>query len=83
MPDIETHDRITPAEASVLFLISESYTNKAIAKELFMAIKTVEGHVNQIISKVEIPEGRNKRVWLAIHAHELREKRYLSNKVEV
>ena len=55
------HD-LTMTEIHVLNLISEGYTNKAIANFMFVSEKTVEHHANNMYSKLEIPNDRHKRV---------------------
>ncbi len=46
--------RLTPREAEVLQLIAEGHANKQIAGELFISIKTVEKHRQQLMNKLEI-----------------------------
>jgi DNA-binding NarL/FixJ family response regulator len=48
--------RLTPREAEVLQLIAEGHANKQIASELFISIKTVEKHRQQLMNKLEIHE---------------------------
>ena len=46
--------RLTPRELEVLQLIAEGYANKQIAGELFISIKTVEKHRQQLMHKLDI-----------------------------
>jgi len=46
--------RLTPRESEVLQLIAEGYANKQIAAELFISIKTVEKHRQQLMNKLEL-----------------------------
>ena len=46
--------RLTPRELEVLQLIAEGFANKQIAGELFISIKTVEKHRQQLMHKLEI-----------------------------
>jgi len=46
--------RLTPRELEVLQLIAEGYANKQIAGELFISIKTVEKHRQQLMRKLDI-----------------------------
>lgn len=45
---------LTPAEKRVLRLIAESKTNKQIAEQLFVSIRTVEHHREHICEKLEL-----------------------------
>jgi len=47
-------ERLTPREAEVLKLISLGYTNREIAKELFIAEVTAKVHVRNIIRKLGV-----------------------------
>ena len=46
---------MTPRELEVLRLVAAGKTNKAIAKELFLSEKTVDRHVSNIFTKVNVP----------------------------
>ena len=69
MPSIE--DRLTPAELRVARAVAGGGTNKAVAEELFLSVKTVDYHLQNIYRKLEIRSrtelavmvtGRNKEV---------------------
>jgi len=45
---------LTPREREVLQLIAEGYTNKAIADELTISVKTVEKHRSSLMSKLDV-----------------------------
>ena len=62
-PD-EEFDVLTPRELQVLKLIAEAYTNKEIASELFISVKTVERHRQHILAKL----GMSDRVELTRYA---------------
>jgi DNA-binding NarL/FixJ family response regulator len=47
---------LTPREAEVLQLIAEGFSNKQIAAELAISIKTVEKHRQQVMNKLNIHE---------------------------
>jgi DNA-binding NarL/FixJ family response regulator len=47
---------LTPREAEVLQLIAEGFSNKQIAAELCISIKTVEKHRQQVMNKLNIHE---------------------------
>jgi DNA-binding NarL/FixJ family response regulator len=63
-PDEEQFDVLTPRELQVLKLIAEAYTSKEIAKELFISVKTVERHRQNILDKL----GMSDRVELTRYA---------------
>jgi two-component system response regulator NreC len=51
---ISAADLLTPREREVLHLVSEGYTNSAIAETLSISIKTVEKHRSNLMSKLEV-----------------------------
>ncbi len=63
-PDDEQFDILTPRELQVLKLIAEAHTSKEIAKELYISIKTVERHRQNILDKL----GMSDRVELTRYA---------------
>ena len=60
----EQFDVLTPRELEVLKLIAEAYTSKQIADALFISIKTVERHRQNILDKL----GMRDRVELTRYA---------------
>jgi DNA-binding NarL/FixJ family response regulator len=60
----EHFDVLTPRELQVLKLIAEAHTSKEIAEELFISIKTVERHRQNILDKL----GMRDRVELTRYA---------------
>jgi DNA-binding CsgD family transcriptional regulator len=46
---------LTPRELQVLRLVAAGKTNKAIASELFLSEKTVDRHVSNIFTKLDVP----------------------------
>jgi DNA-binding NarL/FixJ family response regulator/class 3 adenylate cyclase len=57
-------DELTPREREVLGLMAEGRSNQGIADQLVVELKTVEGHVGQIFSKLglEPTTGEHRRV---------------------
>ncbi len=49
-------DLLTDREREVLQLIAEGYTNREVAKALFISVKTVEAHRAHIMQKLNIHE---------------------------
>jgi DNA-binding NarL/FixJ family response regulator len=60
----EQFDVLTPRELEVLKLIAEAHTSKEIADELFISIKTVDRHRQNILDKL----GMRDRVELTRYA---------------
>jgi DNA-binding NarL/FixJ family response regulator len=54
-PERERAHGLTARELEVLRLVAAGKTNKAIAKELFLSEKTVDRHVSNIFTKVNVP----------------------------
>ena len=52
VPD-DLGDLLTPREREVLQLVAEGYTNRAIAEELTISVKTVEKHRANVMSKLD------------------------------
>jgi DNA-binding NarL/FixJ family response regulator len=50
-------EALTPSELRIVRLASEGRTNRAIAHELYVTLKTVEGHLSRAYAKLGI-EGR-------------------------
>ncbi|MEO8188390.1 MAG: LuxR C-terminal-related transcriptional regulator, partial [Burkholderiaceae bacterium] len=46
---------LTPREVQVLRLVSAGKTNKAIAAELSLSEKTVDRHLSNIFTKLDVP----------------------------
>jgi DNA-binding NarL/FixJ family response regulator len=57
-------DELTDRERTVLSLIAEGRSNRAIAKELYLSSRAVERHVQGIFQKLHLPdtEDDNRRV---------------------
>lgn len=57
-------DSLTPREAEVLQLASRGLRNKEIAQELNVSIRTVEGHLSSVLTKL----GVSSRTAAVLHA---------------
>ena len=57
---------LTPREIDVLRLVVQGYTNRQIAEELALSVRTVEGHRGNLTEKL----GMHSRVELARYARE-------------
>ncbi len=66
-------DELTDRERSVLALVAEGRSNRAIAKQLYLSSRAVERHVQAVFQKLGLPdsEDHNRRVLavLALLGH--------------
>ena len=63
-------DELTPREREILGLMAEGRSNQAIADRLGLELKTVEGHVRAIFSKLALePAAEDHRRVLAVLAY--------------
>ncbi len=53
--------QLTSRELEVLSLLSQGYTNSAIAETLYIDVKTVEHHMNSLYSKLNVEHDNNSR----------------------
>lgn len=57
----------TRREMEILELIARGYTNNAIAKSIFIDVKTVHNHINSIYSKIKADaDFQDKHPWVSI-----------------
>ena len=62
-PECPFLKQLTTRELEILSLLSQGYTNSAIANTLFIDIKTVEHHLNSMYSKLKaVPEYNTKHL---------------------
>ena len=63
-------DELTPRECEILGLMAEGRSNQAIADRLSLELKTIEGHVRAIFSKLGLePAAEDHRRVLAVLAY--------------
>jgi DNA-binding NarL/FixJ family response regulator len=65
MQTVPALKRLTPAEMSILKLLSENLTNKEMAEKLFVSIRTVENHRLHMCQKLDI-KGPHKLLQFAL-----------------
>lgn len=69
-PDVK-HDsslaRLSQRERQILRLVGEGLSNKDIAATIHLSIRTVEGHINRLRSKLTV-RGRNDLIRLALRS---------------
>jgi ATP/maltotriose-dependent transcriptional regulator MalT len=58
---------LTPREREVLLLVMRGLSNRAIAQELFISVKTASVHVSNILAKLEVASRTEAAAWG--HAH--------------
>src|SRR4029453_14280962 len=46
--------RLTPRENEVLVLVAKGYTYREIAEKLFVSVRTVQNHVRNILTKLQL-----------------------------
>ncbi|HLJ08557.1 MAG TPA: response regulator transcription factor [Acidimicrobiia bacterium] len=60
-------EALTPREREVLGLLGRGMTNAAIARELFVAEKTVKTHVSSILAKLRLADRTQAALFAARH----------------
>ena len=54
---------LTEREGEVLHLLAEGMTNKAIAQELTLSVRTVEAHLRSVYSKLSVDSRTEAALW--------------------
>ena len=65
--DYTTYDPLTPREQEVLQLAAHGLTNREIAEELVVSPKTVDNHMNHILSKLGVSNRRKATIIALRH----------------
>lgn len=63
LPEFDDDEDFTEGEARIARLVADGLSNKEIAAELHLSVRTVEGHISNILSK----KGWSNRVEIARH----------------
>ena len=58
---------LTPREVQVLRLIAAGKSNKEVADALVLSVKTVERHVGNILTKLDVPSRAAATAWAYEH----------------
>ena len=60
---IRAGDPLTPREREIAKLVSTGITNRAIASQLVLSERTVEGHVRSILAKLQLTNRTEVAAW--------------------
>ena len=60
---IRAGDPLTPREREIAELVSAGITNRAIASQLVLSERTVEGHVRSILAKLQLTNRTELAAW--------------------
>jgi DNA-binding NarL/FixJ family response regulator len=60
---IRAGDPLTPREREIADLVSAGITNRAIATQLVLSARTVEGHVRSILAKLQLANRTELAAW--------------------
>ena len=67
-PGADEPVRLTPREREVAQLISEGLSNRAIAERLVISVRTVDGHVERMLAKLEVRSRTQIATWVLSRA---------------
>lgn len=71
-PEVATENYgLTPRELEVAQLIARGMTNKAIAEELVLSRRTIDGYVERLFAKLDVSARAQVAVWVTQHHLEL------------
>ena len=60
-------EEITFREEQVLDFVCLGYSNQEIANKMFLSIRTIASHIDNVVKKINISEDKNKRVALVLY----------------
>ncbi len=63
----DTSVSLTPRQADVIALLAQGYSNKGIAAQLQLGLRTVESHVSTIIAKLGVTSRTEAALWAINH----------------
>lgn len=58
---------LSAREVEILLLVTAGYTNKAIAAQLNLSVKTIEFHLKNIYKKIKVNSKIEAAVWVVQH----------------
>lgn len=61
--DSTAYEILTPRESEVLRLVAQGNSNKIVAEQLFITVRTVENHLHSIYSKICVESRTKATVW--------------------
>jgi NarL family two-component system response regulator LiaR len=64
----QLHDQLTNREMEILLLMTQGKTNKEIADELYIALKTAKVHVSNILSKLAVQDRTQAVIYAFKHS---------------
>jgi NarL family two-component system response regulator LiaR len=67
----ETVEPLTDREQEVITLLAQGLTNKDIAQSLFLSVRTIEAHLRNVYSKLDITSRTEAVLWAVQHGYEL------------
>ena len=70
-PTLTVEHELTKREREILQLICEQYTNPEIAEKLFLSVRTIEGHRNNLLQKTGVKNTAGL-VLYAVYNHMIR-----------
>ena len=63
----QLYEDLTAREREVLMLIAKGKSNKEIADELFITLKTVKTHVSNILAKLQVEDRTQAAIYAFQH----------------
>jgi DNA-binding NarL/FixJ family response regulator len=62
--------RLTRRELQVAELVAQGLTNRVIAEHLFISLRTAQGHVEHVLTKLGFTSRAQIAAWVVSQAHE-------------